>query len=387
MKKSVFLLLIPLLIGCSSVQQARAEADNEFIATDLLVSQYNQYALQYRKSLRGVEIKKAENMTSTDAFLRFDQINQTYAVKVQTHKFIAIRYRANYEPQFALRIKSTTDDKWSDFRFSDDKGHDVNEQTWSTYVCPLSFKDASSVTESEYNKWETGDYLGVSFNIVNSESFILSNSHLYISSFAFFTNEEDANEYKGLDYTRDFDTEGPNITIPFGDGETFDTTAGKYYEFYADAYDEFDDIHSTVSGELSAGALDENGKFVEGNHTVTFKATDFSGNTTTKVLNLTVRPKDTIAPVINCDLETIYVPTGTYNCLSFVAVDEEDGEIQCEYEYSEGAVDEQNRFLKGNHTLTITAKDLTGNTATKNVSIVVSDDLNPNGLEVIEEEK
>ena len=86
-------------------------------------------------------------------------------------------------------------------------------------------------------------------------------------------------------------------------------------------------------------------------------------------------------------MDTIYVQTGTYTRLVFTAYDEIDGEIVCEYSYSENAVDELDRFLAGNHTLTITATDLTGNTATKNISLIVGDDFNPDNLEVIEEEK
>lgn len=390
MKKHLIVLLMPLLVGCSSsFYQARAEEDNSFIATSLTITDYNYNALQYRKSTRGINIKKADNMTSTDAYLRFDSIDQDHEVNVHANKYLAIRYRANYDPEFTLRIKSTTGSKnWSDFRFPDDKGHIENTVgTWNTYVYYLSFENSATITEEEYNAWEQGDYVGVSFNILNHDSFVLSSSYLYISSFAFFDNETAANNYSGLDYARNADTEGPIITVPYGDGDIFNTTAGKSFEFTADAYDAYDDIHSTVNGELSAGALDGEGKLVEGNHTVTFRASDLSNNETVKVLNLVVGPKDTVPPVINCNLTKIYVPVGTYNRLAFTAYDAEDGEIKCEYLYSANSVDDQNRFVKGDHTLTITATDLSGNVASKNISIIVSDDFNPNGLEVIEEEK
>ena len=391
MKKFLTLLLTSLLLGCSSFHQVQAEPEDDFVATDLIIRQYNSRSIQYNKTLRGVRIERTENMPSVepDPFLRFDSINDTHAVSVKNHKYIAVRYRCNYDPDFALRIKSTTGAKdWSDFRFSSAYGHQECEVgTWKTYVCPLKFENASSVELSEYERWEDGDYLGVSFNVVNIEKYSLSESYLYISSFAFFSSEEEANSYYGLDYTKNLDTEGPEISIPFGDGETFKITAGKSRGFYAEAYDEYDDVHSVVEGELSSGALDENNKFVEGNHTVTFVASDYSGNETTKILNLIVLERDAVPPVINCNIETIYVQTGTYNCLSFTAYDEIDGEIKCELLYSENAVDSKNRFLEGNHTLTISATDLTGNRATKDISIIVGNEFNPNGLEVITESK
>ena len=388
MKKYLVLLLMPLILSCSSLRVV-AEEEKDFIATDLTITDYNYRALKYKKTLRGVEIEKADIMSTTDAYLRFDSIETIHEVSVKENKYIAIRYRSNYNPEFALRIKSTTGAKnWNDFHFSRTHSHISNTTgTWNTCVYNLAFENASSVSLSEYNSWELGDYVGVSFNITNTDSFILEDSYLYISSFAFFPSEEEADDYLGLEYTRNVDNKGPIITIPFGDGETFNTTAGKAYEFIANTYDEYDDISSTVEGELSNGALDENNRLPKGNHTVTFNAYDLSGNKSTKVLNLVVGPKDNVAPIINCDIETIYVPTKTYNCLAFTADDEVDGEIKCEYLYSENAVDESNRFLKGNHTLTITATDLTGNVATKDITIVVSDDYNPNNLEVIEEEK
>ncbi|MBR4378087.1 MAG: hypothetical protein IKP50_04330 [Bacilli bacterium] len=389
MKKILQILLIPLLISCASIREVAADDTNDFVATELTITEYNINALQYKKTDRGVKISKADSATSTDAFLRFDSINETHAVKVKTNKYIAIRYRSNYDPQFVLRIKSTSGNRnWSDFRFSETQGHIENTiGTWNTYVFPLNFENASSVSEGEYNQWVEGDYLGVSFNILNNASFSLESSYLYISSFAFFSTEAAANAYGGLDYASSADTVGPTITIPFGDGTTFNTTAGKSYEFTADAYDEYDDLHFAVQGVLSDGALDANNKLVQGSHTVTFTARDLSNNESTKVLNLIVGERDTVAPIINCSLETIYVPVGAYNCLAFTATDAIDGEIKCEYSYSANAVDSKNRFLEGTHTLTITATDLTGNIATKNITIVVSNNFNPNNLEVITEVK
>ena len=388
MKKFFQILLIPLLISCAAASQVVADNDKEFVATELNVTDYKYQALQYSKTNRGVKIQVADSPTSTDAYLRFDLINNIHAVSVKENKFIAIRFRSNYDPEFTLRIKSTRSIDWNDFRFSETQGHIENTiGTWKTYVYPLNFANATGISESEYNDWELGDYAGVSFNIMNHDDFVLSSSYLYISSFAFFASESAANAYGGLDYASSADTAGPTITIPYGDGVTFNTTAGKAINFIAEAYDEYDDVRSTIDGELSAGALDENNKLVQGNHTVTFTARDLSNNETTKVLNVVVGEKDTIAPVINCNLETIYVPTGTYNYLAFTATDAIDGEIKCEYEYSENAVDSKGRFLAGTHTLTITATDLTGNKATKNISIVVSDNFNPNNLEVISEMK
>ena len=102
MKKTFILLLMPLLLGCASLTQVHAEEEKDFIATELNITDFNYNALQYSRSSRGIKIQKADNMSSTDAYLRFDGINEIHEVGVSANKYLAIRYRSNYDPQFAL---------------------------------------------------------------------------------------------------------------------------------------------------------------------------------------------------------------------------------------------------------------------------------------------
>lgn len=387
-KNSLLLLFTSLLLSCSSLYQVRAENnDSDFIASELEVTDYNYKAIDFERTSRGLKITAADNHTSTDAYLRTDNINKSHSVGVDSNRFIAIRFRSNYDPEFALRILSTTGfSKWNDFLYAN-LGRSIENEvgSWKTCVFDLNLDKAQNVSESDYSSWIMGDYKGVSFNITNNALFNES-SYLYISSFAFFSTREAAAAYSGLDYSTDIDTTGPEITIPYADGDNFEITAGKSFDFTATSYDEYDGETKEIRGVLSSGALDENNKLVEGNHTVTFTSSDISGNVSNRVLNVLVKEKDTVPPVINISINTIRVFVGTYNKLVFIANDEEDGEIECTYSYSENAVDEMGRFLEGTHTIIVKATDLTGNVATKEITIIVSNQTYDEGIEIIIEE-
>lgn len=63
------------------------------------------------------------------------------------------------------------------------------------------------------------------------------------------------------------------------------SVVGAIPEFVYKAQDNYDNVICEVS--WSDGALDENGKLVEGTHTMTLTATDLTGNSSTK--NVTVK--------------------------------------------------------------------------------------------------
>ena len=388
-KKIIASLLFVSLISCASFKVVDANDYTEFAFTDIAVGDYNRGAIQYELTSRGIKYSPASPSTSTDAYMRFEDFSSLGLVSVSEHKYLAVRYRANFDPELIFRVKSTTGlQYWNDFFFTFERGASINNTmgTWSTYVFNLNFENAKNINQTTYNNWAEGDYKGLSINIHNYNGLRNLGAYLYVSSFAFFSTLEEAQSYGGLDYASSLDTAGPVITTAF-DSDTYHTTAGHPIDLSAVAYDEYDDTSENITGVLSNGALDEQDKLVEGEHTITYSATDLTGNTSTKVVNLIVAEADTVAPVIDCEINTIYVLTGTYNRLKFTAVDDIDGEIECNYEYSEGSLDEKGRFNEGRHTLVVTASDLTGNVARKEITIIASDDINPEGLEFIQDEK
>ena len=120
----------------------------------------------------------------------------------------------------------------------------------------------------------------------------------------------------------------------------------------------------------SEGAVDADGNMLEGNHTCRVSATDYYGNTSYIDLNITVGPPDVEAPQIKFTTSEIYVPTGTFYRMAFVAIDNYD-DVEVVEEWSEGAIDFGGRLSEGVHTLTLTATDLSGNKSVHVVTVYV----------------
>ena len=384
MKKMMlpFILITPLLMGVANVN----ETTHIFALTNFSIANINSNSVNATKTKRGYLVKANEDYTSTDAFIRFTDLDSEEEVYVRDNKYLAIRYRANFEAGLAMRILSTTGyQTWNDFLFNMSGATTIKSfSNWYTVVFDLSFENAKNIAESSYNSWEAGFYKGISFNITGQQLF-QDDGYVYLSSFAFFNNKDEAEEFKGLDYSQNEDKQGPIIDIPYGDGITLYTTAGRKVNYIATYYDEYDDLSGEVEGILSSGALDENGLLVKGEHQVSFTAYDLSNNFSTKTLNLIVGDKDEVAPIINLNTDTIYVLVNSYNLLEIDVYDEVDGKIDYELTYSDGAINSKGQFNEGHHTLTITATDYSFNTATKTIDIIAGYDINPNGLEFIDE--
>lgn len=386
MKRLFILLLFPFLLGMGRLENPDTPI---FEFKDLSVEVKN-HSIDFLKTERGYLITHSGDYLDyadyQDAYIRFKNLEKQYEVSVKNNRYLSISYRSNFAPDFAIRILSTSGSKsWSNFRFSSNNATIIDyDSCWHIAIYDLSFAYASSVTEDEYNAWIEGNYSKISLNIT-SEDLFNDDSYLYLSSFAFFEEQTSAEGYLGLDYSKQADNSGPNIEIPYGDGKTFKTTAGKKIDFVANYYDEYDDLGDTVEGILSEGTIDNDGLLVKGNHTVTFVASDLAGNITTSILNLEVGDKDIEAPIISLNINKIHVLPYTYNKLKIYAYDEVDGQVECNFEYSEGALNELGQFLEGEHILTISASDLTGNVATKTIDIIVENDINPDNLEFIDE--
>ena len=386
MFKKLILLsaIVPMTIG--AVYNTQTVNENVFELSNMIIQDFNKNSIAVENTPKGVKISKSENYQNTDAYIRYAGFTNYHDVSIKNNRYLAVRYRSNYDPHFTLRVLSDTGAaSWNDFLFSDGgstKGL-YSYSYWNTVVYDLSYNNARNISKSAYDLWVEGSCEGVSFNIEAEDLFEKDDAFLYISSLKLFSNLDEAKNFNGLEYSTYEDTTGPEITTEYGD--TFNITAGKKVDFTATYFDEYDGVGGTIKGVLSTGAVDTEGKLVEGNHTVTFTAKDICNNTSTKVINVVVGPKDSVAPVINVNFDTLYVLTNSYNRLTITAYDDIDGEIECEFLYSDGAINELGQFNQGNHTLTVVASDLTGNTATKTINIVVSDDINPQNLDIIDE--
>ena len=148
------------------------------------------------------------------------------------------------------------------------------------------------------------------------------------------------------------------------------TSSGKVFAPDAYAYDEFEKRDIELVYTWSEGALDGEGKMLEGVHTCRVSATDFYGNTSYIDLNVTVGPADVEAPTIQFIAREIYVPVGTFYRMVITAVDNYD-DVTVVEQWSEGAIDFGGRLAEGTHTLTLTCTDLSGNQSVHVVTVYV----------------
>ena len=148
------------------------------------------------------------------------------------------------------------------------------------------------------------------------------------------------------------------------------TSSGKPFAPAISAYDELEQRNIALVYDWSAGALDEGGNMLEGEHTCRVSATDYYGNTSYLDLNVTVGPPDVEAPEIHFFASEIFVPVGTFYCMTTYATDNYD-DVEVVETWSAGALDPAGRLNEGVHTLTLTATDLSGNKTEKVVTVYV----------------
>lgn len=169
---------------------------------------------------------------------------------------------------------------------------------------------------------------------------------------------------------READTTPPVIT--YDGATTVETTAGRTFQINATAYDAYYDTAIEPAYIFSEGAVDGDGLLLEGEHSCTVRFTDPAGNFSELKLSLKVAPKDTVAPVLSWAPDKIYANSGMMPMFNVTAIDDRDGEVKVTVVWSEGAI-YRGKLCAGNHTLTITASDETGNKTEKVIPVVVAD--------------
>ena len=168
------------------------------------------------------------------------------------------------------------------------------------------------------------------------------------------------------------DDDGKAPVLSYSGKTDIVTSCGKVFNPGIVAYDELEERKIELVYDWSEGALDGEGKMLEGEHTCRVSATDYYGNTSYIDLNVTVGPPDVSAPEIQFFTSEIYVPVGTFYRMALMAIDDYDN-VDVIEKWSDGAIDLGGRLAEGVHTLTLTATDLSGNKTVKVVTVYVID--------------
>ena len=168
---------------------------------------------------------------------------------------------------------------------------------------------------------------------------------------------------------RDPDTVPPVITYN-GESE-INTSEGKKFVPDLTAYDAYYGINITPEYIWSDGAVDADGNLLKGTHTCVVRATDDAGNSSEITLTVNVEERDKEAPVLNWTPDDVSAMAGALPILDITATDNRDS-VTPVIVWSEGALDGRGKLTEGEHTLTITATDLTGNSVEHVVNFHVS---------------
>lgn len=174
--------------------------------------------------------------------------------------------------------------------------------------------------------------------------------------------------------------EGPtSLRVPLHSKVTFDVAA----------FDEGDNVKTEVKEIWSPEqSFDSEGRIEKkGNFTVSLTSSDYYGNVSKKEISVLVGDEDKEAPQIAIPFSTLKLKTGTKFELDYSKYVRDAYDFNVEATFSENAIDEGNRLLKGEHTLIIVATDSSGNVSKKVITIIVLDDLTESGTIIDEEEQ
>ena len=157
------------------------------------------------------------------------------------------------------------------------------------------------------------------------------------------------------------------------DGEaSIRTSMGKPFVLDISAYDVAEEREIPLCYDWSAGAVDADGNLQMGDHTVTISATDYYGNERSITLSVSVGDPDITAPTIEITVSEVYATVGSLYRFNVTAIDDYDRVTVIE-SWSDGAIDAYGVLSAGEHTLTLTVTDLSGNTAMHIINFHVLD--------------
>lgn len=269
------------------------------------------------------------------------------------------------------------------------KVKDVESITFRVY-CPATTKaDGVRIGNSTANSWimlanpgANSQWVEVvlspesNFNTSEKSFDVFDDGNGYFKPVNFCFRFTGSNETGYIDSItvklKDPDTVPPVIT--YNGPTVIDTTEGRDFVLDITAYDEYYEKYVTPEYIWSEGALDGNGKLVSGTHSCKVVATDPAGNSSEIALAVNVGAKDSEAPEISWTPESIVALVGSKPVFDVKATDNKD-DVEAVLEWSEGALDKSGRLTAGEHTLTVSATDLTGNKTEKVINVSAVDSI------------
>ena len=206
----------------------------------------------------------------------------------------------------------------------------------------------------------------------------LSNSDGYLAAFnaRFRTVTSCVNYVDYINLTlKPNDGNGPVISSDYG--QCLVVNAGSELPVIATAFDFQENRDIPVTCVFEDGSPIINNRIDEvGDYVIVVTAVDFYGNASVKRIPVIVLEPDHEAPVININMDEITIPVGTFGSeLDFGhLISDNSGRFDYTVTYSDNTFNSIKQFVLGDHSVTIVATDLSGNSSSKTIIIHVVND-------------
>ena len=224
-------------------------------------------------------------------------------------------------------------------------------------------------TASITGEWTTETIAGRDFSSLANANGILDKFELAIRSnarIAFYLDAINVNLYEN---------DGVAPILAYNGTDAITIGLDSELKLDVSAYDTQEKCNKAIEYIWEDGVtLDENGvPATKGDYTLTLRTKDYYGNTSEKVLNVTVVEPDKTAPVINLTCTEMYVQVGTMPILNIQATDDR-ALAEVTKVWSDGALDKYGKLTEGTHTYTVTAIDTSENKTVKTLTVYVTAD-------------
>ena len=224
---------------------------------------------------------------------------------------------------------------------------------------PVAFKEGNNVVHS-------GDTFGIGTHTITASA---TDAHGNTASEQFTINV--------------VDTTPPTLTPVASQTDQATSAAGAVATFAATATDLVDGTDPVVFKEGN-NVVHSGDTFSLGTHTITATATDAAGNTSSEqfTINVVDTTAPTLTPVAN-QTDQATGPNGAVATFAATATDVVDGTDPVVFKEGNNVVHSGDTFSLGTHTITASATDAAGNTASENFTITVLNTVMPTVTSIV----
>ena len=238
------------------------------------------------------------------------------------------------------------------------------------WVMRYAFADKTDAWQEIVLKDDNGSFFNNGSRTANF-NMLAKDGYLYKLEFAVRHNGSSATFYIDSVELGFIDNDGVAPVLTYNGEDVVTIAKGQKLNFDVSAKDALEGEMDVEYVWADPSKIEADGTPMAGTHTLTFVSRDFFGNIAEKSITVVVVEPDLIPPTLVVPLDTVYAKIGARSLLTFEATDN-NGEVDVDLIWSEGALDRYERLTEGTHTLTVVATDLSGNQTQAVITFIVT---------------